>query len=218
MPMLLYCVAQNVSGQGEPLSGVAGVPVLSTKNDSLEMFYSRHASSDIWTTSPVPESVTQFHRVLMSLFNSRAVIPFRYPTILDQDDELVELLDCNAVNYAAQLEKFAADVQMEALITLTQQTPATAVSGTQYLQSKLEQRRAVERTSSALQQLVEGMASGWKTRSLRNGAHLFALVKRDSVKTLIDRVHSLVIPCGLNIRITGPWPVTEFLEIEDNSR
>src|SRR6266699_3670547 len=113
MPLLLYCVTRaSVYPKGSQ-TGVAGVPVERVEGPGLAAVLSRNVDSNVWLRAPVRTSALEFHRVIMELFESAAIIPFRFPTIFESDDELGAHLVERADEYESLLNQVADFVQTE---------------------------------------------------------------------------------------------------------
>ena len=215
MPILLYCVAAADPPVNGLLTGVARVPVLRLKRQALTAFASESATAEVWMTRPLSEASLEFHHVLKELFRSTAIIPFRFPTILANVQELNEHLDERRRDYSSLLERFKSSVQLEALVT---DSPAThderpAVSGTEYLRTKQKRADSLERLVCELQIAAGEAAKQWRTRIIQSGVRCCALVERELVTSVRRAVENVQVPDGFKLRVSGPWPATEFLEL-----
>lgn len=217
MSILLYCAAERDKGSHGALAGVKGLPVLCTEHSGIEVFYSQHVHDENWTTPSLEQTAKQFHAVLRQLFQNRAVIPFRFPTVLKDQESLREHLAGAAGEYAAQIRKFADDVQMEAMFSETAHAAIVGeTSGTEYLRQKQKRDAAYGSAIAALQGFAGTLVGDWKQKQTPSGIRLFALVKRTAVSGFLQRMQSFGVPSGFTIRVTGPWPVTEFLELKQD--
>ena len=218
MPLLLYCIAKPSALLNEPPVGVAGCPVSRLEVPNLAAFVSRNSDSGIWLRTPLRTSALEFHRVLVELFNSAAIIPFRFPTIFEDEQALTKPLDERSDEYNAFLEKFGYSAQMEARVSYSGDgDSAPAVSGTVYLRVRQNRKRALEDVASQLGIAVRSVAHEWRQRSMQSGLLCFALVERYRVAEFKERMGRLRIPAGMSVRVSGPWPVAEFLG-EKNSQ
>jgi hypothetical protein len=214
MSLLLYCIAKPSALQNESRPGVAGTPVSRVEGSNLAAFVSRDDHREVWLQAPVSTSALEFHHVLTGLFKSAAIIPFRFPTILENDHELAELLNQRSSEYNMLLSKFENWTQMEARVTYS--TPggsAPTGSGREYLLERQRRQRALADFGSELGTVVFSVAEEWRQRSMKSGLRCFGLVERNRIADFKERMRSISVPAGLKVRVSGPWPVTEFLDL-----
>ena len=177
------------------------------------VFYSESATADKWLRAPLRTSAEEFHRVQRELFSEGSVVPFRFPTILESEDKLREHLDQRADEYKNLLHRFATFVQMDVFLTHTTAL-STNPSGAAYLRERQERKRALEQFAAELRTRAETLAKDWRQRSVSNGLRSFALVERKHVEEFNEKMKALAVPSTLSARISGPWPVAEFVDFE----
>ena len=210
MALLLYCVTDS-SEPVHSISGVAGLAVLELKHAALQVFYSENQSSEIWLREPLQISAPKFHRVQRELFRSAAIIPFRFPTIVESADKLREHLDQRSAEYKSLLRRFATAVQMD--ITLRDSSsPPDHSSGARYLRDRQNRSHRLEQFAAEIRRQANGVVQNWRQRSLSNGLCCFALVQREQVGEFNEKMKTISVPEELSARISGPWPVAEFLD------
>jgi gas vesicle protein GvpL/GvpF len=212
MAVLLYCVA-NPSASLNSQTGVAGSPVSTLEHSGLGIFYSENATADPWLRAPLRTSAEEFHRVQRELFSRGAIVPFRFPTILESENKLREHLGQRADEYKNLLQRFATSVQMDVFLTHATAL-STNPSGAAYLRERQERNRALEQFAAKLRTHAEPLAKDWRQRSVSNGLRCFALLERKQVEEFNEKMKTLAVPSALNARISGPWPVAEFLDFE----
>ena len=211
MAILLYCIAKHDVQVRTSLTGVAGDPVVRVETGPLATFTSRNSDSAVWLRSELRASALEFHRVLSEVFKSAAIIPFRFPTIFESEEQLAEHLQERSSEYNGLLEKFTDTVQME--IRLTHPGLGTpSGSGTEYLKERQTLMRAIERFESGVHAVLSSLVKDWRQRASKDGVRAFALVGRDRVLEFRNIMRNAPVPDGFNVRITGPWPVSEFVE------
>ena len=212
MAVLLYCVA-NPSASTNLESGVAGSPVLTLDHSGLGVSYSEGATADTWLRAPLRTSAGEFHRVQRELFSKGPVIPFRFPTILESGDRLREHLDQRADEYKNLLQRFAATVQMDVFLTHTT-TLSTNPSGAAYLRERQERSHLMEQFASDLRKHADPLVKDWRQRTVSNGLRCFALLERKHIEEFNEKMKMLAVPTALSARVSGPWPVAEFVDFE----
>ena len=210
MALLLYCVA-GLSARLSSKTGVTGSAVSTSEHSGVKVFYSENATPDIWLRGPLRSSARQFHSVQQELFRAAAIIPFRFPTILESCDKLREHLDLRATEYQSLLRRFADSVQMDLALTHATARPASS-SGGDYLRERQTRGRLLNYFAADLHALAMPVVKDWRQRSLSNGLRCFALLGREQVQQFNERMKAISVPSLLSARITGPWPVAEFLD------
>jgi hypothetical protein len=187
--------------------------VLTLDHSGLGVFYSESVSADTWLRVPLRSSAEEFHRVQRELFSKGPVVPFRFPTILESDDKLREHLDQRGEEYKNLLLRFATSVQMDVFLTHT--TALTAhPSGATYLRERQEKNHSLEQFAAELRKHAEPLVKDWRQRMVSNGLRCFALLERKHVKEFNEKMRTLPVSSALGARISGPWPVAEFLDFE----
>jgi hypothetical protein len=215
MPLLLYCITET--GFADSGSGVADLPVTSRDHAGISALFSNAASAEFWTTGLLSQSAKQFHDVVQRVFRRSTVIPFRFPTVMKDEEELTIHLHERAAEYANQLRKFESLAQMELLIARPEGSDKRRTpSGTDYLKERQLQLKQFEDLAKDIQFRVSGLANEWRTRNTNQALRLVGLVARDGVSALRAKLQDLSVPAGCTVRVLGPWPVTEFLELNQS--
>ena len=215
MSILLYCVTEK-NALPNLGTGVGGLPVLCCEQDEIAALFSDGTSGVSWTGASVNESARRFHRVLHRIFESRAIIPFRFPTLMANEEELGAHLRVNVAEYSSQLKKFANSVQMDVSIAEADSRAADQTSGAEYLRARQKRLANFQAVAKQVQELASEAAQGWCERPASNGLKLYALVDRASVAALHERLKEISVPANMSVRATGPWPVTEFLDLKQS--
>ena len=214
MSILLYCVTEN-SDLPRLGSGVADLPILSVEHGEIAALFSPGVPAEGWIGPPFKESARQFHHVLHRVFESRAIIPFRFPTLMPEAQELAAHMRASAPEYLAQLEKFRTSVQMDISIARSASARAGQGSGAEYLRERQTQSEELDRIANQLYTHAHPAIRDWRTRPAQHGRKIFALLDRDSVEVFNRSLQRFGVPPDLSIRISGPWPVTAFLELSE---
>ena len=127
MPLLLYGVTDCGGEVADLPSGVAGATVQSVEFSRLVCFYSEYSPV---MASDTRQAALAFYRVVHSLFQKIAIIPFRFPTVLSDHAEVASEIEKHAAEYHAGLAKVRGCVQIEIRIRFRvddhpQMTPST---------------------------------------------------------------------------------------------
>ncbi|HUK46508.1 MAG TPA: GvpL/GvpF family gas vesicle protein [Terriglobales bacterium] len=212
MPILLYCVARREkSPVGNAIRGVAGSLVRREEYGPLSVFVSCESDSAKWLKQEIRTSALEFHGVLKQLFEHFVVIPFRFPTIFVDDEELAKHLEPRSGEYSEQLERFSDFVQMELRVIST--VPRTSSgSGTDYLNQRQNAMHSLEQFAGELKNRLAAYSKEWRQRATKQGLRAFALVARNAISDFENAVRNLQIPADLKVRVSGPWPASEFID------
>jgi hypothetical protein len=211
MAILLYCIAKGDAPATDSLTGVAGDPVVRVELGSLAAFTSSNTDKSNWLRPQLQTSALEFHRVLSEVFKSTAIIPFRFPTIFNSEEQLIASLDERSSEYGALLGKFRDLVQMEIRATNSDlQSPSE--SGTQYLKRRQAATAMIEKVMAELRATLSALLRDWRQRPSRDGIRAFALIDRSHVADFRNKMRNTPVPRELSVRASGPWPVSEFIE------
>lgn len=192
--------------------GVQGATVEQICDSGLCCFFSqieRLASEP----AAVKASALQFHHVVSSVFTHAAVIPFRFPTLVADANELTSHLREHAAEYRHALGRLYGMVQMEVRISVTA-PDANRESGAQYLRSRQGRHAQLREAASNVRNATQSAVGDWRERETNQGWRCYALVARSQLAKFQEVIRSVEAPDGLQITVTGPWPATEFIKAE----
>ncbi len=178
----------------------------------LAVFVSYSTDSGVWLKQELRTSALEFHLVQREVFRSAAIIPFRFPTIVEDKSELEEHLRTRSEEYSALLDKFASLVQMEFSVN-NANSDSSASSGAEYLKRRQNLISSVEAFSGDIKQGLGPLVEDWRQRETKNGLRLFALVDRKHVAEFERMIGAAAVPSAFKVRVSGPWPVSEFIEL-----
>jgi hypothetical protein len=206
MSILAYCIAASSSAALAPETAIRNAPLLEIEEEGLRAFYSEYVPS----ATSAREDALAFFAVNRAIFRDAAIIPFRFPTVLQSEEELSEHLIEHATQYATALQKLADMVQMEVRLTLGE-AKASADSGTAYMKEKQQRAKALADADAAVRKAVGSQARDWKFRETRDGMRCYALVERNHALEFAQRASKTTAKDHVSIAVTGPWPATEFI-------
>lgn len=216
MPVLAYCIAEAEPLVEVPTAGIHEAKIETLQQAGLRCFLSHHAAKEEIVHRPLQDAALAFNRVLQQVFRQVAIVPFRFPTVLADGDEIVEFLQQHAQEYREALDRLRNLVQMEVHIGLPKPQAVEKQresSGAQYLQSRLTQHRRLEGAAQEIRRAGESSIRDWRERHTNSGGlRCYALVERDTLQTFRDQVGSVLRGPELQIRLSGPWPASEFLQ------
>ena len=226
MPLLPYCVFLSDSNE-LPRTGVQDRDLVRLDVDRLSVIYSDLGKEEI-AGDRFKIAALKFHEVVHAVFEQRAVIPFRFPTFIIQE-ELRGHVHKELEPYANFLRVHADDVQMEVRIWRTE-VPRTVMEearsfvddvetaaqsnpagGTEYMKRLLELQKPLRQAAREVQRISEHLVYEWKTEESRDWVRVFALIPRKHIDDFRGKVSQRVLePARTHMRVTGPWPATQF--------
>jgi hypothetical protein len=159
----------------------------------------------------VKASALQFHHVVSAIFAHAAVVPFRFPTLVADENELTSHLRAHAAEYRDALVRLRGMVQMEMRISHAASS-ASGESGTQYLRHRQERHAHLREAACNVRNATQLLVNDWRERETNKGWRCYALVARGQAGKFQEMVRSLEAPSGLQLKVTGPWPATEFIQ------
>ena len=211
MAILLYCIAKGDAPATGSLTGVAGDPIVCVELGSLAAFTSSNTDKSNWLRPQLQTSALEFHHVLSEVFKSTAIIPFRFPTVFDDEQQLIQRLQGRASEYTALLAKFRDLVQMEIRVT-NPNLKGPSESGTQYLKQQQAATVMIDKFAAELRATLSELSQDWRDRPSRDGTRAFALIDRSHVADFRNKMRNMPVPREFTVRASGPWPVSEFME------
>lgn len=211
MAILLYCIAKVDAPTVGPSAGVAGDPIVRVEIAHLAAFTSSSPDKSNWLRPQLQTSALEFHRVLSEVLKSTAIIPFRFPTVFDNEEQLIQRLQERASEYSALLTKFRDLVQMEIRAT-NPDVKKSAESGTQYLKLRQNATARIDKFMAEVRATLSDLSHDWRQRPSKQGGRAFVLIDRKQVAEFRNKMRDIPVPRDLSVRASGPWPVSEFIE------
>lgn len=215
MPLLAYCVMEAAAAAEKPANGVGGIEVEELQVGGLRCFFSGLASREALSRLPAVESALAFHRTLQGLLTQATVIPFRFPTLVENEEELRRDLRENGSRYAEALARLREMVQMEVRISAPEGIRASQqpASGREYLLGRQEQAGVLAVAAQQFRQATRDWVEEWREHRSREGVRCYALVRREAVAGFQQAAQALAA-CVPGARMSGPWPPAAFMEPE----
>jgi Gas vesicle synthesis protein GvpL/GvpF len=211
MPILAYCVSMSYDFLDAPTEAVGGTMVYETEELGLRAWYSEVEEETFAGAENVTKAALEFHRFVSAVFREGNTLPFRFPTILETVDELRSHLEEKSVWYAGALRRSERLAQFEArVITKAKLTPEAA-SGTEYLEARKRLRELTNEVVNGLLAAVEDYVREHHVKETQQGPRVYLMVERSRIGEFRAAAGQAKIPDGFEVRLTGPWPPTEFL-------
>ncbi len=217
MPLLAYCMMEASAAIEMPSAGVAAARVEELQESGLRCCFSRFESRERLSRIPAVESALAFHQVLQALFRQAALIPFRFPTVVEDEDELRHYVRERTPQYIEALSRLCHMAQMEIHIRTSQAAGADppAGSGREYLQQRQAQAAELKATAEKFNHATRPWVVEWRERQTDAGMRCYALLPRDAVSSFQQAAQALSRNFS-GTRLSGPWPPSEFLELKDS--
>ncbi len=211
MPLLAYCVLEEAAPVNGPATGVGGTEVEQIQDRGLRCFFSRLPSRETLSQIPAVESALAFHQTVQTLFSQAMVIPFRFPTLVESEEELRGELRENASRYSEAVARLRGMVQMEVHISEPAQgareQPAT---GSEYLRARQARAGATTAAAGQFREATRQWTLDWREHGVANGVRCYALVRREGVAGFQTAAQALTVSVR-GSRVSGPWPPVKFL-------
>lgn len=208
--ILVYCGFRHAPELTLPAVGVNGAPVQVAALDQLDLLWSEVE----WPFDPerMQKSAVEFHEVVHQVFRQAPVIPFRLLSVFEDQAAFTNFAAENRERFLQDLNRLKDFVQMECVIyPAPSQTQVNRSSGQAYLEQKAAAMRSSEGFAQAMQDALAHLSREVRIREGKNGTRIFVLVERGRENDFRQAVTAVPIPTHLSRRMSGPWPVAEFL-------
>jgi len=211
--VLAYCIAEQESQFDVPLHGVHGQPVRWFDVAALRCFVSNFSSP--MPDQPAPQILTAFHQVLHAIFSRTTIIPFRFPTVVENEGVPRRFLESHSPEYRSALRHLRNKVQMDVRLIVEQvrASEPPQQSGKSYLEHRRARQRDIQSVLEKFRCAANSLAENWVQHDTPSGTRGFALVDRSALPLFLEKIGRVLTPAGISARITGPWPPSEFVEV-----
>jgi len=215
MPSLLYCVTQP-SPTVSVAAGVSDAAVSSREMLGVRVYWSDVDNPEAAWGEPesLKKAALQFRQVLREILAVTTPIPFHFPTLLESAEVFEQHLALEQESYRKALERIGNAVQYEIVGTWADEQQAdlaTPVSGREYLKRREEALGRVAAVESKLKSVTADSVREWRARRERKTHRWFALVPRDDRERFIASLRGAGASQGVRLRLSGPWPPSEFV-------
>jgi hypothetical protein len=152
--------------------------------------------------APGEAALIEHDRIVSSLMDDGAVLPVRFGTVLPGETDVRELLARRGEELRGQLAHVRGRVEMGLRVTWDARAEASR-SGHDFMQAKLERRRAARRQADELHEPLAELAVDSVLRLCPREDTAFSaayLVDRENVERFAEHAPG----------VTGPWPPYSF--------
>jgi hypothetical protein len=214
MPLLLYCVTSQSDIDAPADQGLGEVRAIDDAKHGLRCYYS-HVNTLGSDAEEAKSAALAFYGVNETLFRRVAIIPFRFPTVLADEGAIAQELARNGAQFRAALERVADAVQGEVNLRVLPQGSGTKTgSGAEYLRSLSARGKSLDEAAARIRAAAGELVRQWQQRRLGDAVRLYALVARKDYVAFVEKPGTAGLPCGIECRLSGPWPATEFLGLK----
>jgi hypothetical protein len=215
MPCLLYCVTQP-GPEVKVSPGVAESAVRSREMLGVRLYWSEidDPESKLGEAETLKKAALEFHQVLREVLAVTTPIPFRFPTLLENEEALEPNLSAEQELYREALDRLGDSVQYEVVGTWTDDKEADfskPVSGREYLQRRQQAGARVAAVETKLKTVTGDSVREWRGRQDRKSHRWFALVPRENCERFLASLRAAGGSEGIRLRLSGPWPPGEFV-------
>ena len=215
MARLLYCVTLVTPDPEPNLIGVAEQPVANHDSHGLRIYWSEVANPETLTEGPTRKAAEATYRqVLRETLAWTTPIAFPFPALAAEPEEIEALLAEKGEEYTEALQRLAGTVQYELTATWEDDERAdlaTPVSGRAYLKRREEAEVRIAAIDTKLKTVAAGIVLDWRMRQDRRNRLWYALLPRSDSERFIAALRSAGPSEGVRLRLSGPWPPTEFV-------
>jgi hypothetical protein len=215
MACLLYCVA-HPNPEVKVASGVCETAVLSRELLGVRLYWSNLDDPEtcLGAAESLKKAAVQFHQVLREVLAVTTPIPFRFPTLLEREEAFEEHLSSEQGLYLDGLARVGNALQYEIVGTWTGDQEADfskPVTGREYLQRRQQSSGRIAAVESKLKSVTADSVREWRGRQERKTHRWFALVPRENREKFLAALRTAGGSEGVRLRLSGPWPPSEFV-------
>lgn len=215
MALLVYCLSLDTE-LANVAAGVCDAPVRIVPLGSLRVYVSDIADPDAFmgNAEAQKKAATQFKQVLRDVLSVATPLPFEFTTMFESEDALAHFVSERAPEYEAALRRLAGMVQYEIQATWDEQQTDTSipVSGAEYRKRREQEMARVAAVDEKLRRVTGDIVREWRQRRDRKAYRWFALIHRDRREDFLNALRSAGPSQGARVRLSGPWPPSEFVQ------
>jgi Gas vesicle synthesis protein GvpL/GvpF len=216
MACLLYCVT-HPNPEVKVANGVCDSAVQSREVLGVRLYWSNIDDPEtcLGSAESIKKTAVQFHQVLREVLVVTTPIPFRFPTLLEREEVFEEHLSAEQELYRDALVRVGNALQYEIVGTWTDDQEADfskPVTGKEYLQRRRQVSGRVSAVENKLKSVTADSVREWRGRQERKTHRWFALVARENREKFLAALRTAGGSEGIRLRLSGPWPPSEFVQ------
>jgi Gas vesicle synthesis protein GvpL/GvpF len=213
----VYCICGPTVAGAPHGRGLGGARLRAVQAGPVAAIYSRHRSLSI---RPAVDQVLSHERVIESVMPKGAVLPLRFGTRFECEQQLVDALVRRGEELAGALERVRGHVELGLRVLPKRATASAASSGAgtgrDVLLTRVAQHGRARQARSRLHGPLAEIAAASTVREFPRPPALLVgsyLVSEGQVEAFRRRAAQLSAGCDdVRILVTGPWPPYSFAE------
>ncbi|HZD32064.1 MAG TPA: GvpL/GvpF family gas vesicle protein [Candidatus Angelobacter sp.] len=215
MARFLYCVMLPDANPAPAPTGVAEQPVLPHDSHGLRVYWSEVTSPEALAEGASRKAAEgKYRQVLRELVARQTPIAFPFPALVADEAALDALLVEQHDFYAEALQRLVGMVQYELTATWEEEDRAdlaTPVSGREYQKRREKADARVAALDIKLKTVTAGVVRQWRAQQDRRKHRWYALVRSADRDRLAEALRQAGPSEGVRLRLSGPWPPSEFV-------
>jgi hypothetical protein len=194
--------------------GLGGATLRALEHEGLAAVYSRHRSLQ---PRPLPKLVLHHERVVEAVMATGAVLPLRFGTQLEDEEQLIALLTARHDELMCSLERVRGKTELGVRVISVHPPAASEAdesTGRDYLLARVRAHRcheqAIQDVHAALKALSEAscIREPGTIPAILVAAYLVDSERVAEFRRQADRLAGR--PAGTRMIVTGPWPPYSF--------
>ncbi len=217
MSVLVYGIVEQLR---EAVTGIGldQQPLRAITAEGLAAIVSEHEPS---RPDPDPAALLEYEQIIERLMDDHPIVPARFGSLMPDEQSVRAMLERRREDLLARLKRVADSIELGLRAQWSDEREGVdgerPMSGTAYLQGRLERRRGAALVAATLEPLAE--LSGSRRRQLVPRPELPVLDAYLVDRRRVDEFVALVAQLddrldGVELVCSGPWPPYSFAEGE----
>ena len=213
MPIHSYCIAALGEAPEAP-AGIQGAPVQWIDEQGVRCYFSE-IELPFADTNAMAAAALEQHRVIASLSQKSFILPVRFglAPVLSVED-LRSRIAKDASRFRSALKYLRDKVEMQVTLAVPENDRPKATSGMEHLQLLAGRARRIDGAIALLKEAAGPHVLAWKESTSPPKLRMFALLESRAQQDFSQAVAAIHLPEGVECRVVGPWPPSEFLDYE----
>jgi len=211
---LLYCVSLITQEPTRDLIGVGEQPVGLHDCAGLRVYCSDVANPEtLFEGASGKAAEGRYRQVLRDLVGVTTVIAFPFPALVEDEAAVDKLVAEQRAVTAEALTRLAGMIQYELSASWAEDESVDLgkpVSGAEYLKRRQQAEARVAATDTKLRSVTAGIVVEWRAKQERRNRLWYALLRLSDRERFIAALRSAGPSEGVRLRLSGPWPPSEF--------
>src|SRR5262249_48397396 len=153
----------------------------------LRCFVSELATAGLAGSTPIKEAAIEFNRTLQEFLKQTTIVPFRFPTMLGDENALLEHLAPHAAQYEEALARLRGMIQIDIRIEVPEAKGRVSPSGTEYLRVREARLQTLHDISMQVRCATEQWIREWRQRNTPRGLRCYVLLPREHLDSFLAK-------------------------------